>query len=459
MKRKLCFKIMILILIAVITTLHFVTKTQEGPLHQVFKLLYFIPIILASIQFGFKGGTATSVLISVIYSPQKLLSLGPQGDAVHELLDVFLFVAIGIVTGILVEKKNLVVKKLDSQLNKYVILENYTNSVLESIHLGIIAINNDYFITSINEGAKKILGIANDCIGLNFIEVFSCCKDIEDIIKTANLNNRPETSIERNLLKENKEVHIKIDIFPLSLENQKKGLVIIIDDITEMNKMKMQMHRNDKLASVGQLATGIAHEIRNPLAIIKMIEQTMSKELFNNKSMLEELKIIDEEVERANKVIKSLMEFSKPSKNEKGYYSINNILEDVLRITNKYTSQNKVNVSFIKADVSEGYYDREQIVQAFVNLVLNSVDAMPDGGNIAITTHCESEEKIKIIFEDTGIGIDEVNIEKIFDPFFTTKDEGTGLGLSIINRIIEDHEGVINVKSTLGKGTIFEIFI
>lgn len=459
MKRKLCFKIIILILIAVITTLHFVTKTQEGPLHQVFKLLYFIPIILASVQFGFKGGTVTAVLISVIYSPQKLLSLGPQGDAIHELIDVFLFVAIGIVTGILVEKKNIAVKTMDSQLNKYVILENYTNSVLESIHLGIIAINNDFFITSINEGAKKILGVANDCIGMNFIDVFSCCKDIEDIIKEAYYNNTPEISMERNLLKENKEVNIKMDIFPLSLESQNKGLVIIIDDITEIKKMKLQMHRNDKLASVGQLATGIAHEIRNPLAIIKMIEQTMSKELYNNKSMLEELKIIDEEVERANKVIKSLMEFSKPSKNEKGQYSINAIIEDVLTITNKYTSQNKVDVSFVKADLPEGYYDREQIIQAFVNLILNAVDAMPNGGSIFISTQYLTDNKIKITFQDTGVGIDETNLEKIFDPFFTTKDEGTGLGLPIINRIIEDHEGVINVKSTLKMGTIFEIVI
>jgi PAS domain S-box-containing protein len=348
---------------------------------------------------------------------------------------------------------------MDSQLNKYVILENYTNSVLESIHLGIIAINNDFFITSINEGAKKILGVANDCIGMNFIEIFSCCKDIEEVIKKAYFSNTPEISIERNLLKENKEVNIKMDIFPLSLENQNKGLVIIIDDITEINKMKLQMHRNDKLASVGQLATGIAHEIRNPLAIIKMIEQTMSKELFNNKGILEELKIIDEEVERANKVIKSLMEFSKPSKNKKGQYSINNIIEDVLTITNKYTSQNKVDVSFVKADVPEGYYDREQIIQAFVNLILNAVDAMPDGGNIYIATQYRSEEKLRITFEDTGLGIDEVNLEKIFDPFFTTKDEGTGLGLSIINRIIEDHQGVINVKSSIGKGTLFEIFI
>jgi PAS domain S-box-containing protein len=459
MKRKLAYKIILLILIAVITALHYITKTQVGPVHQFYKLLYFIPIILASIQFGFRGGTATSVIISILYSPHKLLSLGPQGDAIPELLDVLLFVAIGIVTGILVEKAKIAKKTMDSQVNRFAILENYTNSVIESIDLGIIAINNDFFITSINAGAKKILGITYDCIGLNFIEVFSCCKDVEEIVNNAYQNNIPELSIERKLQKEINEVHIKIDIFPLSLENKNKGLVIIFDDITEMNKMKLQMHRNDKLASVGQLATGIAHEIRNPLAIIKMIEQTMSKELADHKGLLEELTIIDEEVERANKVIKSLMEFSKPSKQERAQYSIHQIIEDVLTITNKYTSQHKINVSFTKAEVPEGYYDREQIIQAFVNLILNSVDAMPDGGNIYITTQYVADGRVRIEFRDTGLGIEEANLEKIFDPFFTTKDEGTGLGLPIINRIIEDHNGVINVKSSLGNGTSFEIFI
>ena len=459
MKRNLTYKIIILIFTVGITTLHFMTKTQDGPMHQIYKILYFIPIILASIKFGFKGGTAIAVIISVIYAPQKLLSIKPQADTIYELLDVFVFVALGIVTGILVEKKNIALKTMDSQLNKYVILEHYTNSVFESIHLGIIAINNDSFITSINIGAKKIMGVTNDCLGMNFIEVFSCCEDIEDIINNAHLNNIPILNIERNIFQDNTEINIKIDIYPLNLEYKNKGLVIIVEDITEMNNMKIQMHRNDKLASVGQLTTGIAHEIRNPLAIIKMIEQTMSKELINNENLLKELTIIDEEVERANKVIKSLMEFSKPSKNEKGLYLINQIIDDVLIITDKYTSQHKVNVIHKKYEVALGNYDREQIIQAFVNLILNAVDAMPNGGSIYITAQPSNDNKVKITFEDTGIGIDEANIEKIFDPFFTTKDEGTGLGLPIIYRIIENHEGKITVRSAVGNGTIFEIFI
>jgi len=458
MKKKVANIILIIIMITVISILHFKSESTDSTLHQFLKLLYFIPVIFAAIKFGFRGGTATSLLISVIYSPQKLLSIGLQGEALNELMDILIFVTVGIVTGILVEKKNLAVQTIDNQLRKYVILENYTNSVLESIKIGIIAINNDFFITSINTGAKNILGVTNDCIGMNFVEAFSCCEDIEAIIIDAMNDNTTLVSPERNLLKDNKEVNIKIDTFPLSLENKNKGLVIIIEDVTEIKKIKSQMQRNDKLASVGELATGIAHEIRNPLAIIKMIEQTMSKELENNKSALTELKVIDEEVERANKVIKSLMEFSKPSKNEKAKFSINHIIEDVLVITDKYTSQHKVKVNFNKTGVSEGIFDREQLIQAFINLIFNAVDAMPQGGDINITTE-NLQDKIRIVFKDTGQGIDDINLDKIFDPFFTTKAEGTGLGLPIVYRIIEDHEGSINVKSVAGKGTTFVIIL
>jgi len=459
MKKKIANILLIIIMIAIISILHFTSETTNLTLHQFYKFLYFIPVIFAAIKFGFRGGTVTALLISIIYSPQKLLSIGLRGEALSELMDIFLFFAVGIVTGILVEKKNLAVQAIDNQLRKYVILENYTNSVLESIKIGIIAINNDFYITSINTGAKNILGVTNDCIGMNFVEAFSCCEDIESIIIKAMNDSSALVNLERNLLKDKKEVNIKIDTFPLSLENKNKGLVIIIEDITEIKKIKIQMHRNDKLASVGELATGIAHEIRNPLAIIKMIEQTMSKELENNKIALGELKIIDEEVERANKVIKSLMEFSKPSKKEKDKFSINQIIEDVLVITNKYTSQHMVNVNLIKTEICEGVFDREQLIQAFVNLIFNAVDAMPQGGEITISTQNLPDNKIRITFEDTGQGIDDINLNKIFDPFFTTKAEGTGLGLPIVYRIIEDHEGLINVKSIVGKGTIFELIL
>lgn len=459
MKRKIGFKLLILALIVVISVLHFKPEPSNPSLHQFYKLLYFIPIILSSFKFGFKGGTITALLISVIYSPQKLLSIGFGGEAINELLDILLFFTVGIITGILVEKKNLAIMAIDIQLKKYVILENYTNSIFESIRNGIVAINNDFFITSINSGARNILGVIDDCIGKNFIEIFSCCEDITNIITDSMMDGKSVENIEKRIIKQNEVINIKIHIYPLSLDNKNKGLVIIIEDITEIKKIMDQMQRNDKLASVGQLATGIAHEIRNPLAIIKMIEQTMKNELKDNEDAIIELNVIDEEVERANRVIKSLMEFGKPSKNEKKTSSLNNIIEDVLIIVNKYVSQHKVKVNLNKGENIYSDFDKEQLKQAFVNLIFNSVDAMPQGGEINISTENLSNNWIRVIFEDTGTGIDENDIKNIFNPFFTTKEGGTGLGLPIVHRIIEDHEGIIKATSIREKGTQFEILL
>ncbi|WP_318507353.1 PAS domain S-box protein [Bacillus sp. T3] len=382
MKNKRCFKFLIALLILSIAALHSYSSSSNSTLHQFYKLLYFVPVILASFKFGFRGGTVTALIISIIYSPQKLLSFSFTGETISELLDILLFFAIGIITGILVEKKNLAILTIDNQLKKYIILENFSNSIFESIHNGIVSINKDCLITSLNTGAKNILGVNNDCIGTNILEMFPTRDDFETIIWTVMETGEPLINIEKHLYIKNEEVTIELGVYPLSLDNKNKGLVIIIEDITEIKKIKEQMQRNDKLATVGELATGIAHEIRNPLAIIKMIEQTMRSELKENKDAIVELEIIDEEVERANKVIKSLMEFGKPSKNEKNSYSLNEIIEDVLIIVNKYTSQHNVKVCFNRSDIPYAELDKEQLKQAFVNLIFNAVDAMPNGENL-----------------------------------------------------------------------------
>lgn len=458
LKQKIGFKLLILVLISIVAALHFMSESSDSSFHQFYRLLFFIPIILSSFKFGFKGGIITSLLISVIYSPQKLLSLGIGQKAIGELLDILLFFTVGIITGILVEKKNLAFLAIDNQLKKYVILENYTNSIFESIRNGIVSINNDFFITSINSGARNILGVTGDCIGWNFVDIFACCDDITEIISIAMRDNKTVENIEKNIVKNNKTINVRIHIYPLSHDNKNKGLVIIIEDVSELKIIMDQMQRNDKLASVGQLATGIAHEIRNPLAIIKMIEQTMKGELAGNEEAVMELNVIDDEVERANKVIKSLMEFGKQSKSEKKLSSLNDIIDDVLVIVNKYVMQHRVKVDFHKSNIPCSEFDKEQLKQAFVNLIFNAVDAMPGGGDITIRTEDVSNDWIKVSFEDTGMGIEENNIKNIFDPFFTTKEEGTGLGLPIVHRIIEDHDGIINTNSIVGQGTKFEIF-
>ncbi|MDF2522692.1 MAG: hypothetical protein K0R31_333 [Clostridiales bacterium] len=460
MSQKRGVKIIIFLLLAGISTIHYYLGIKDMPIHNLFRLLFFIPIILAALHFGFKGGVITSLLVCLIYSPFMLLTLGEFGwQAVNELLDIVLFFTAGVITGTLVEKKNISLSKLDDELKRYVLLENYTNSIIESIKSGVVAVNNDMLITMLNSGAKDLLNVTGDCIGQSFMEVFACCEEVNERIQGALGGSFPSGSIEVTLKKEKRESNLKVSVYPLTLEGARKGLVIIIDDVTEVKKLQQQLLRNERLAALGELSTGVAHEIRNPLGIIKAIEQTMKVQLKANEEAVKELEIIDEEIDRANRVIESLMEFGKPGKDEKAFQDVNLILEDVLAITNKYLLQHKVTIEVEKSELPEILADSEQLKQVFINIVFNAAQAMPTGGILRISTQNLQNGLVKIAFADTGIGIEEENIEKIFNPFYTTKDEGTGLGLSIVHRIVESHCGRINVFSKVGTGTTFEILL
>jgi two-component system, sporulation sensor kinase E len=458
MKSKLKVKGLIILLIIVISLLHYFGGGKDLPLHSFYRLLYYIPIILAAFNFGFRGGVFASLAVSLIYSPFILLTLRSfNAQTINEFLDIVLFFAVGIITGTLVEKKNLSLKRLDEELNRYIFLENYTNSIIESIKSGVLAVNSDMLITMANQGSKIMLGVEGDCIGQNFIEAFACCGSVTNKIKMSFKNDKPSDSIELTVKIKDTEKDIRINTYPLNFGSVKKGLVIIIDDITEVKKLQRELMRSEKLAALGELSSGVAHEIRNPLGIIKAIEQTMKKELEGNQEAIKELEIIDEEVERANKVVKALMEFGRPAKGEKIIYSMDYVVEDVLTVANKYITQHKVNVRYNKSGDSSCIIDKELIKQAFINIIFNAVQAMPDGGELTISILNVHGLFVKIIFEDTGTGIKPENLDKIFNPFYTTKEEGTGLGLSIVHNIIKDHNGTISVFSKEGIGTKFEI--
>jgi signal transduction histidine kinase len=458
MKKRLGMKSFILLLIIILSLLLYFGSDGDLPVKNIFRLLYFIPIILAALNFGFRGGVAASLVVSLIYSPFILLTLYTFNiQTINDFLDILMFFTVGIITGTLVEKKNLNMIKFDDELKRHLILENYTNSIIESIKSGVIVVNNDMLITIANQGAQSIMGVGCECIGQHFTEAFSCCESIKDSILNAFLDSEANENIEVAFTINEKDIDIRISVYPLSFENIKKGLVIIIDDITDIKKLHKDLLRNEKLAALGELSTGVAHEIRNPLGIIKAIEQTMKKEFKDNHEAVKQLDIIDEEIERTNKVIKALMEFGRPPKDEKQLFSVDTVLEDVLTVANKYILQHGVKIQHNHAEDTFAVIDKELLKQAFVNIIFNAVQAMPHGGDLIISTTNTYELFVKISFEDTGIGISESNIEKIFNPFYTTKAEGTGLGLAIVNRIIEEHNGTISVSSKEGLGTSFEI--
>jgi signal transduction histidine kinase len=233
----------------------------------------------------------------------------------------------------------------------------------------------------------------------------------------------------------------------------------------EMREMEKSLHRADKLAALGTLASSIAHEIRNPLVSIKTFTQLVPRK-FNSRDFLDKFQaIVPDELERMENILNQLLNFGRFSQPEFHSLNIEEIIESILSLMNMELS--KCNIEVIKLygkDIPQIMADGEQLKQVFMNIVLNAIQSMPEGGNLRIITSIEQEsvdgdtsDFVAIEFEDTGYGIPEENLSNLFNPFFTTKNGGSGLGLSISRRIIKEHNGHINVESTMGKGTAFTV--
>lgn len=227
----------------------------------------------------------------------------------------------------------------------------------------------------------------------------------------------------------------------------------------ELRKVKYQLIQSEKLSIIGELVTGVAHEIRNPLATISLIVQYLESKYADNYP-IEKLKSIQRNINRVDKIVYGLLNFSHPPRSNFDYHNVSEILERLEPILKHFLPENIKIIKKYDSKLPQGWFDSDCLEQVFFNLISNAIRAMKDGGELYITTSFDSTRKgIIIKFEDTGVGIPEGNLKKIFKPFFTTYKEGTGLGLSICQNIIKEHKGNISVESKLGKGTIFTIFL
>lgn len=227
----------------------------------------------------------------------------------------------------------------------------------------------------------------------------------------------------------------------------------------EIKKIHSQLFRSEKLASLGKLAAGVAHEINNPLTGILTNSSLLLEDLSNEDPRRDDVDVIVKETIRCREIVKRLLDFARQTKPQKKSTNINSLIDNIILLVRNQASFRNIQINKdLHNDIPEIMADTDQIQQVFVNLILNASEAMANGGSLLITSKLsEDGTQIRIQFADTGPGIPDEIKERIFDPFFTTKDNGTGLGLAISYGIIEQHGGNINMESALGKGSTFTV--
>ncbi|MDW7678797.1 MAG: ATP-binding protein, partial [Bacillota bacterium] len=330
--------------------LHYSTTTSPWSMHDFYRRLYYIPIILAAFHFRLRGGFIASALVMLLYAPHLLLYFGRLDvTVINQLLEAGMFMVVGVITGYLAEE-----------------------------------------------------------------------------------SHRRELQLQRQL-----------------------------SQLMKMDLLEKKLRQSERLASLGQLASGIAHEIRNPLGIIKTISQTLHQEALEagEDSLAEGLNIIESETDRANKVIKGMLDFARPEPLHLKPTDGELVLRDLLTILRSLAKQHQVEILSRLQPVPPLQADADRLKQAVMNLMLNGIQSMEQGGTLTLSLEQASDSFALITIADQGKGIDQKNLPHIFDPFFTTKDGGTGLGLSVTHRIIEEHRGTIDVSSQPGKGTTFALHL
>ena len=325
---------------------------------------------------------------------------------------------------------------------------DYTRQVIANMANGLVSVNNSGNIVSFNKLALELLELEEEkADGLDLSEII----DFESSGITEILNGRTE-ALEKEITitrRSNESLPLSLSVAPIFLEDGKiDGAVIIVRDLREIKRLQEKVKRSEKLAAIGKLSAGVAHEIRNPLSSIKGFAQFLRHVLKDRPEESEYANVMVHEIDRINRVVNDLLIYSKPFEVKRKKLDLNEVVDHTLLLAHADAQEKKVNiVKKMPEDLKDLWLDANQITQALLNLLLNSLEAVSVGGKIDVGAELVDQKQVHIWVEDDGYGIPDGYQEKIMDPFYTTRDKGTGLGLAIVHKIVENHNGEIKVIS------------
>ena len=365
-------------------------------------------------------------------------------------------------------------KELEQNLIEKEEVKNYLNDILESLTNGVMVVDRSGRITTFNQTAGNLTGLKpQNCLGKTLKEVFPF--DLfENLVSRLEKNHKETISRDEDITTpEKKIIHARVSASPVwDNHGGQIGTVLILQDRTDLRRLEEFAHRNQRLREMGEMAAGIAHEIRNPLGSIELFASLLKKDLEGDPEKAKLVQHIRAGVQNMDRIISTLLLFAKSAQPSRQQCDINLLLTELLDGLDDIRVPGNIKVvrDFGKEEMLANG-DRELLRQVFPNLIRNAIQAMPGGGELRLQTEKalipvsgsesgkEARKFIAVTVTDTGGGISADDLTKIFNPFFTTKDKGTGLGLAISHNIIKAHQGTIEAMSEEGKSTSFKVKI
>ena len=370
--------------------------------------------------------------------------------------DVELLVTLSGYVGIAIDNAMLY-RSLARKVEEYERLKEFSENIVESINVGILAADLEDRVESWNSQIEKLTGISREsAVGRKLSELLpgDLCDQLVEARAESGIHN-----IYKYLLA-GRGATLNIAVAPLvSREGDRIGRLIIFDDITDRAELERRLVQADKLSSIGLLAAGVAHEVNTPLAVISTYAQMLAKQISGDEQKAPLLEKIARQTFRASEIVNSLLNFSRTSPTEFVSVDLNKTIRETVTLLEHQLSKASVEVKLsLDEHLPKVKGNPGKLQQVFLNLFLNARDAMETGGVLALQTSAQAGT-VHVVVADSGAGIAHDNLTKIFDPFFTTKaaKKGTGLGLSVSYGIVREHGGDIEVQSQLGAGTRFHL--
>jgi two-component system, NtrC family, sensor kinase len=346
-------------------------------------------------------------------------------------------------------------------------LKEFNESIVESINVGLLAVDLDGYVTHCNSALEEMLGLSRDeAIGRKVEDLFA--EDFAETLKQVLGPGQWQLTELRHIYKLHTATRVgrllvlNIALAPLrSDSDDRTGALVVLEDVTARMRLEEQLQQREKLSSIGLLAAGVAHEVNTPLTGVSSYTQMLLGMLPETDPKHALLQKVRRQADRASDIVNNLLNFSRTgSATEFTEVDVHRVLDDTLQLLETQLRRNQIEIErCYDPDLPKAMGNAGKLQQVFTNLILNARDAIPEGGRITLFTASTDRETVIIEVADTGIGIAPENVAKIYDPFYTTKGvgRGTGLGLAVTYGIVQEHSGHISVESTPGRGTTFRI--